>query len=133
MSNQKIRFHRRVGFSLGGEVKYVDKGDHVDLPAEVVNSPYFKAVMGEGLVEVLTPGAAALPQQGDTQAELQQAKDAAAAAHKAVEEAKAEAENAKAEAESARAAKAHTEDDLKKAHEELAALKKAAIKEKASK
>lgn len=103
--NQTIRFHRRVGFNMGGEIRYVDKGDHIDLPKEITQSPYFAAVMGEGLVESIHP---APPADGELML------DAAKAEGKA--EAQAEIDKAKAERDEAQAALKKAQEALKKAN-----------------
>lgn len=114
MSDQQtIRFHRRVGFNVGGEIRYVDKGDHIDLPKEITQSPYFAAVMGEGLVESIHP---APPADGEVVgvAEALLMLDAAKAEGKA--EAQAEIDRAKAERDEAQAALKKAQEALKKAN-----------------
>ncbi len=119
-SQKSYRFHRRVGFNGKDGIQFVDKGDYIDLPEEVVKSPYFAAVMKEGYVEQLgtvapAPGQDVLEQ---VRAEAEEAKAAAEAA-------KADAAKAQAEAEAARAELAKAEKALKTLSAENAKLKKA--------
>lgn len=125
MSDQQtIRFHRRVGFNVGGEIRYVDKGDHIDLPKEITQSPYFAAVMGDKLVETIH---AAPPADGETidVAEALTMLDSAKA------EAQAEIDKAKAEAAEATKARDEAQAQYKKAQAALEkATKPAASKDK---
>lgn len=129
MSDQQtIRFHRRVGFNVGGEIRYVDKGDHIDLPKEITQSPYFAAVMGDKLVETIH---AAPPADGETVgiAEALTMLDSAKAEGRA--EAQAEIDKAKAEAAEATKARDEAQAQYKKAQAALEkATKPAASKDK---
>lgn len=77
MENTRYRFHRRLGFQGADGVMFKEAGDHVDLPEEVVRSPYFSAVMKEGWVEEI----GAVKVVADTQAleDAQKERDAALA------------------------------------------------------
>lgn len=125
-SKQIIRVHRKVGFCVGGEVRYLQPGDHTDLPEEITGSPYFAAVMKDGLAETLGAGAAPVG-TADTaaldaaKAQAEAAKGEVAAALEAQAKAQAEASANKAALEKAQA-------ELKKAQDEIKALKKNANK-----